>query len=303
MTGDIRDYARLGLVHHLLYPACTTDPDDHVRTLSAFIMRSDIETFDCCLPYGDHRRAELIPRIQSCGKTDIAYAAHLFPFRKLAPTTCNPSEQAQVRMIFDDMLEQAAAIGATGFVVASGVPSPEASEPRHHEAFLEFCKWFCSRLAAHKITALLEPFDMTIDKKFLYGSTRDCVDLVQAVRQEHANMAIELDVAHLPLMGEEFETAIRTTAPCLQRIHLGNCVLKDTRHPWYGDTHPPMGFDAGEIDVPELATILRTLLDIGFLDKNNRGALVLEMQPFPGKTPEQTIDDSFARVEQAWKKL
>ena len=36
-----------------------------------------------------------------------------------------PEEQAQVRMIVDDMIEQAAAIGATGFIFASGAPPPD----------------------------------------------------------------------------------------------------------------------------------------------------------------------------------
>jgi hypothetical protein len=50
--NNLRDYARIGLVHQLLYPACTTDPDDHVRTLTRFVQREDIETLDCCIPYG-----------------------------------------------------------------------------------------------------------------------------------------------------------------------------------------------------------------------------------------------------------
>ena len=53
MNGDIREYAKLGLVHHLLYSECGDDPAIHVETLLKFIKRTDIETFDCCLPYGD----------------------------------------------------------------------------------------------------------------------------------------------------------------------------------------------------------------------------------------------------------
>lgn len=37
MNGDIRDYAKLGLVHHMLYPECGRDPEIHVRTLLEFI--------------------------------------------------------------------------------------------------------------------------------------------------------------------------------------------------------------------------------------------------------------------------
>lgn len=51
MKKDIREYARIGLVHHMLYPECKKDPDYHVETLLEFIKRKDIETFDCYIPY------------------------------------------------------------------------------------------------------------------------------------------------------------------------------------------------------------------------------------------------------------
>lgn len=300
MTGDIRDYARLGLVHHMLYPKCMEDPEDHVRTLSEFVRRDDIETLDCCLPYGEKRRATLIPLVRACGKT-VTFAIHLFPLRKLGLPTPAPHEQAQVRMIVQDMVEQAAAIGATGFIFASGGPSPAEATGAHYHAFAAFCRWLCAQLEPFGITAELEPFDTTIDKRFLFGSTQSCVELIESLRPDVENLGIELDVAHLPLMGEPFADAIRTVAPHLKRVHLGNCVLKDTTHPRYGDTHPPIGFDGGEIDVPQVTEVLRCLLEVGYLGAEQRGDLVIETTPWPGKSVEETVADSFARVARAWE--
>jgi len=300
MQEDIRKYGRLGLVHHMLYPECMNDPDLHANTLEAFVEREDIETFDCCLPYGSARRERLIPVIRSCGKEHVTYAMHLFPLRKLSLCEPTPHEQAQVRMIARDMVEQAAAIGATDFIFASGGPSPANAAPAHYEAFRGFCRWLCAELKPHGINALLEPFDTTIDKKFLYGSTRECMALIESLRAEVDNFGIELDMAHLPLMSETFEDAIRTTAPALRRVHLGNCVLKDTSHPRYGDTHPPIGFEGGEIDVPEVTRILRCLVDVGFLSREKRGNLLIEMTPWPGRTVEETVADNMGRLEKAW---
>lgn len=298
---DIRQCARIGLVHHMLYPRCLEDPDDHVETLESFVERQDIETFDCCLPYGDERRRRLVDAIRHCGKTNVAFAIHLYPLRKLPLSTPVPHEQAQVRMIVRDMVDQAAAIGATGFVFASGRPSPEEATPANYEAFAEFCRWLCAEIAPHGITALLEPFDTTIDKRFLYGSTQACVELIESLQPDVSNLAIELDLAHVPLMGESFVEAITTVAPHLKRVHLGNCILKDRSHPRYGDTHPPMGFPGGEINIPELAEILRSLLEIGFLSNEARGDLVLEMTPWPDWGVEETVADSYARLAQAWQ--
>ena len=303
MHGNIRDYARLGLVHHMLYPSCLEDPDDHLETLTQFVSREDIETLDCCLPYGDERREALIPLIRGCGKVDITFATHLFPLRKIGLASPAPHEQAQIRMILRDMVEQAAAIGATGFIFASGRPCPEEAVAADYAAFTDLVRWLCAELKPHGITAQLEPFDTNIDKCFLYGPSETCARFVESLRPETDNLGLELDVAHVPLMGEMFEQAIRNCAPFLKRVHLGNCVLKDKTHPRYGDTHPPVGFPGGEIDVPELTKILRCLLDVGFIRDDLRGNLVVEMTPWPGKTVDETIADSFGRLDAAWTAL
>lgn len=303
MKDDIREYARLGLVHHMLFPECMMDPDDHVRTLKEFLTRDDIETLDFCLPYGEKRRDQLIPLIRDCGKEDIAFATHLFPLSKSGFGTPIPAEQAQARMIAADMIESAAAAGATGFIFASGKPSARDATPDHYSAFADFCRWLCGKLKPYGVTALLEPFDTIVDKKYLYGSTEQCMKLIESLCPEVDNLGIELDMGHLPLMGESFSSAIRTVTPNLKRVHLGNCVLRDKSHPFFGDTHPPIGFPPGEIDVPEVTEILRTLIETGFLDRQNRGSMLIEMTPWPGKSVEETVKDSFGRLENAWNRV
>jgi sugar phosphate isomerase/epimerase len=302
MNGDIREYAKLGLVHHMLYSECGAEPEAHVRTLLKFIRRTDIETFDCCLPYGEEYRQQLIPAIKACDKT-VCFAIHFYPLRNLPLAAKDPANHAQTWMILDDMIEQAAAIGAEGFIFGAGTPSFYDAAPDDFAAFDRFCDELCTKLKPHGITAMLEPFDMDIDKKFLYGPIDDCVKLAERMRTKHDNFGFELDVAHLPLMREDFVLAIKAVAPYLKRIHLGNCVLKDKKNSRWGDTHPPIGFAGGEIDVLELKTILRALLDCGFLDQENRGSLLLEMTPFSGKTVDYTVNDNFKRLENAWRQL
>ncbi|MCX7015578.1 MAG: sugar phosphate isomerase/epimerase [Candidatus Sumerlaeota bacterium] len=300
MKGDIREYARLGLVHHMVYPRSVEDPDEHARTLIDLLGRGDIETLDCCVPYGEERRRRVAAAARASGKQALAFSNFLFPLRKLSFTSPAYYEQAQIRMLVSDYVQQAAALGATGFVFASGGPTPAEATEAHYRAFADFCRWLCAELRPHGITAQLEPFDMTVDKKFLYGPTRQCVALIESMQPDVDNFGIELDVAHLPLMGEDAEEAIRVVAPHLKRVHLGNCVLRDPSHPLYGDKHPPIGYPGGEIDTPETARILRRLLEIGYLSKEKRGDLVIEATPWPGRTVEESLADGFARVENAW---
>jgi len=300
MKEDIRKYAKLGLVHHMLYPECTTDPELHTETLLKFIKRNDIETFDCCLPYGEKYRKKLIPAIKNCGKT-VCFTIHLYPLCKFPLAAVSYAEQAQTWMIIDDMIQQAVAIGAEGFIFGSGIPSFYDATPEQFTAFNKFCLDLCSKLKPHNITIMLEPFDADIDKKFLYGPIDECAKLAAEICAKHNNFGFELDVAHLPLLGETFEHAIKTVAPKLKRVHLGNCILKDKSNPLYGDQHPPIGIEGGEIDIPELTQILGLLLEIKYLNKQNRGALLIEMQPFPNETVEDTVADSFERIQKAWE--
>ena len=301
MQEDIRRYARLGLAHHMLYPDCTEDFDYQLETLTSLAERSDIETFDCFAPYGERHRAKVIPLIRACDKVDVTFTTHLFPFPRVPATEPSVSLQGLVRVVIGDMIEQAAAAGGNGLIFTSGPPSPKEATAAHYEAFADFCRWLCDRCAPHGITVMLEPFDTDVDKRYLYGPTQQCVRLIESLQPDVQNFAIELDLAHVPLMGETFSQAIRTSAPHLKRVHLGNCVFKDRSHPLYGDKHPPIGYDGGEIDTPELTEIFRCLLEIGFLDSRRRGNLVLEMTPWPGRSVEETVADGFARVEAAWR--
>lgn len=299
----IERYAKLGLVHHLLYPKCTADRAYHVDTLSAFVEREDIEALDCCIPYGEeYRNSGIIEKVRDCGK-DVGYALHLFPARKISLSSLDIQEQELAKLVIRDQIDMAAAVGATGFVFVSGADLPD-SRPQARQAFKKFCRWFCGELKKHNIDALLEPFDRTIDKKFLYGPIDDCVALMKELHEEGiTNIGIELDMAHLPLMYEEFESAIERCSPYLKRVHLGNCVLKDTTHPLYGDMHPPMGLESGEIDTPELIRILKKLFEVGYLDESNRKPLIMEMQPFPGKSVEYTVEETYKRLNLAWESV
>src|SRR5690606_3632499 len=146
----------------------------------------------------------------------------------------------------------------------------------------------------HGITALLEPFDMNFDKCFLMGSTQRCVELLEDVGED--NIGIELDYAHLPLMGEKFREATQITAPWLKRVHLGNCVMADRSDRFYGDNHPPIGYCCGEIGTPQLVEILDCLLEVGFLNTRSRGDLVIELNAFPGMSQEDSVKDNLNRV-------
>ena len=124
--------------------------------------------------------------------------------------------------------------------------------------------------------------------------------MIQALKTDVDNIGLLLDVAHIRLLNESLEQTIRRCAPYLNRVHLGNCVIKNKENPYYGDLHPPIGYTDGEIDIPELVETLSTLLETGYLKRGGRNSILTELQPVPGKTLDEWIDDNHRRIETAW---
>ena len=303
MREDISRYAQLGLCYHLLYPRCTTDPDYHLATLPAVLNRTDIEVLDLCVPYGEERRRKAIEMIRACGKS-IVYAAHLLPKAKMPECSPNPVERAQVELLALDQIEVAEAAGAGRFVFSSGSePGPPGERAAAWDAFAGFCRTISPRLREAGITGMIEPFDREIDQMHLAGPTSEVVAFLDSLRPQVDNIGIELDIAHLPLMGEAFDEAFKTVARYLTHVHFGNCVLRDPQHPCYGDKHPPIGTEGGEIDTPQLAEVLQILLDIGYLRPDRRGSIVLEARPLEGQNPDDVVADNFARIREAWRMM
>jgi sugar phosphate isomerase/epimerase len=301
VRGDLRDYARLGAVHHMMYPGCVMDPDYHVRTLEALLGREDIETLDFCVPYGAERRQRLVEACRSSGKGDVAYALYFFPATKLWFSTPLPHEQAQIRLILRDTIQQAVALGAKYLVFAAGGPPYNAARHEDFDRFARFCRWLSGELKPHGIVALMEPSDWEIDKGFLYGPTEACVRLIESLRPEVDNLALNVDLAHAPLMGEALTDAIRDSVPYLQRVHVGNCIMTDPEHELYGDMHPPIGMPGGEVDTAGVAEIFRCLLEVGYLSRESRGCVLLEARPWPDMTPEDSFLEQMARLQEAWE--
>lgn len=297
MKESIKKYAKIGLVYHLLYPKCAKDPVYHIRTLTEFIHSYDIETFDCILPFGDEHRKKLIPLLKNCGK-EIVFNNHISLLKKLNLSASSYVDYEMLKIIFEDQIKTAKNIGALGYVFNSGKNVKGKYKREALKKFRDFCSWFCQKLSKYNIMAMIEPFDYSVDKKFLIGPTSECADFVRSLHIE--NLGIELDFAHVPLLGESFYDAVKNTSQYLKRVHLGNCVLKNFSSKWYGDKHPPIGIKDGEIDIKEIAEILSLLLKFGYLNKNERGPLVLEIRPYDNLSQEETVADNFMRLNEAW---
>ena len=302
MSDDLCQYARIGLAHFMLYPNCVREEHLIFDTLPAMLDRGDIEAVDMCLPFDPEQREQLSAMLRASDKR-LGFAIHPFPVDKICLGSTFDNEKALIRMVLDDQLGAAAGCGAESITFVSGIDVDVEHRPAALAAFADVCRWFCGRAKEHGMIALIEPFDRDFHRKFLIGPTTECVELIELLRPGIDNLYVQLDMAHVRLSGETFGHAVTTAKPYLGHVHVGNCVMHNRNDPFFGDRHPPFGYPGGEIDVPELTTILRTLLDVGYLSKQSRGTLVIETQPAPGGDVEALIQQGLAKLDVAWRRV
>lgn len=174
-----------------------------------------------------------------------------------------------------------------------GGPDPgptRREEAKKHfvDSLYEICEYASQRKTDQEMIISLENLDRDIHKKFLIGPTSEAVQIIQTVKKDFPNIGLTLDLAHLALLGESFEEAVATAKEYLVHVHLGNCILKDIKHPRYRDTHPPLGIEGGEIDTRELTEFLKILDKIGFFNvvDDNSPIVSFEIQPIESELPE-----------------
>ena len=136
-----------------------------------------------------------------------------------------------------------------------------------------------------------------IDKYFLLGPLPETVSFVKAVKDAGVNIGILLDMCHVPIMHETLESSLEQASDLLVHIHLGNCVIRNPKNPFYGDKHIPWDYPEGEYSSATGANFLRQLQNVGYF--NNPGATVsFEMRPYEGTTAKESLD-CFVEVYQS----
>jgi sugar phosphate isomerase/epimerase len=148
--------------------------------------------------------------------------------------------------------------------------------------------------AAGSLELGLKMADRAVDKRFLIGPTHDGVDVARRVRARRPGFGLVLNLAHLPLLGEDPATAVRDAAPYLARVHIGNCIKA------HGDTHPRFAVAGGENGVAELGCFLRALIEVGYLARGSQNVVAFEVRPGAGDDPLDVIAESKRTLCEAW---
>jgi len=295
---NLKEYAKIGLNHHLLYSDVASIPSEHERTLKRVLDDKRLEILDLWIAEENPYRANEIKAIKDSGK-EIYYNVGTRKGKPSAhPASLDPEKKKYSIVFYKSELDRAIECGATKVITNSGPNNSEnrdAAKDALIEFYFEMCKYVPNMLV------MIEPTDWDFDKKKLIGSSAEAVEICKKVKQAGCdNIASMVDMCHVPMMYETLEQAMKNTGNWLGHIHLGNCIIKDKNNSLFGDKHPALCILGGEYGIGDMAEVFKTGLAMEYFSKRKQGSASIEMRSLKGVEPEKCLDIYYDYVLKAW---
>jgi len=306
MAKDLRRAMRLGIVHCMAYPATMTGSGPILESVDELVADEFFDVIEVTRIEDASVRKEAEFRIHLAGM-EIAYNAQpQVLLHKLNLHSRKTEERRQAIQEVLHCLEEAVEMKAVGFAVMSGPDPGEAFRREESLWFIESLREICSRARQlnPEMNVVVETFDrVPFGKNCLIGPTREAVEVAEMLRRDFPRFGLLLDLSHLPLLGETPEHAVSEAAPVLLHSHVGNCVMKNTTDPYYGDNHPPFGYEAGENSEVDLVRYLQSLDSVGFLNPEDPPIVTIEVKPLNDRLRQATLGNVKRNMNRAIAKL
>jgi len=301
-------YLRLGIVHFMAFPAVLKGDGPYVESLRRIAADDFFTAVEVGWVDSDAERAAAAALLRESHLSVGFGAQSALLVTKSNLNALDEKDRRKAVTIVQGCIDQAIQLGARRVAVLSGPYPGAADEARAKARLVESLRELCAYARERGAGIALETFDRTIDKKSLAGPTPLCVEISAALRRDYPDFGLMLDLSHIPLLGEGIRECLLAGREHLVHAHIGNCVMRDPKHPAYGDQHPRFGIEGGENDTPQVVEFLKTLFEIGYLGGPAAGTdarpfLSFEVKPLAGETPEAVIAGTKRVFADAWARL
>jgi sugar phosphate isomerase/epimerase len=310
MAEPIESHCRVGVVLPAAYPELAGGGGPLLESLGKILEDDFFGAVELSRITDDRLRREARAVLDSAGVEVIFAAQPAILGEKLDLNAADLAERQRAVEGCRRQIDQAYELGARIMMVMSG-PDPgeehrtEARE-RLVDSLRQLCQYAGERAEEHMLAISLENFDRTIDKRCLIGPTKEAAQVFEAVQPDYSYCGLTLDLSHRPQIGETIADMIVDGADNLIHAHFGNCVVKDTENPCYGDQHPPFGAPGSEIGLEELRLYLETLIYCGYFARSvptSMPVLSMEIRPRPGESSALVIANGKRALKYAWAQL
>lgn len=300
MIESINKYAKVGLIHFMAYPSTIKGEGPIEETIRKIAVDDYFDAIEVTWIKDPETRKRAKKMLDS-SKLTVAYGGQ----PRLLTTGQNindlDEEKRQIAIAnLKEGIDEAYEIGAVGFGFLAGRYVEETKE-ESYQALVKSTKELCAYAKSKgDLKVVLEVFDYDVDKCALIGPVDITKRYAEEVCASCDNFGLMVDLSHIPIIHETIRENLLPVKDYIAHAHMGNCMIKDKNDPAYGDAHPRFGYPGGENDTPELVEYLEVLLEIGYLDPNNRKILSFEVKPVGDEDPDIVIANAKRTLNLAW---
>lgn len=283
----------VGVVHGAAYAGKVHDA---IATTARFLHDPTIQAVEGAWQVEGAADKQLRDLLQWSG-CDVVYVIGGF-MRRLGIDPSAESAQARMEAVeqLKVLVETASGYGARMMLMCSGAdvaPDRRAEAIGHlQEAVGALCAHARAIRPEDPMWITFEHFDRELDQKRLLGPTVETAQMVRALRRDHFNIGMTLDLSHLVQLGEDIAEAVEIASDVTIHAHVATCGL-DRRFPeTFGDSHCRFDAPGSAVAIGDVATFLTALVATGYGTDRiaTRMPLVsVEMKTPMGETPEMAL--------------
>lgn len=300
--GSIYGYTKVGIVHFKAFPEVAWGDGPVVETLTK-IAEDDFFTAVEVGWMKDVRVRNAARKVLEESHLAVYYATQpAILSQKLNINSLDPTERLRAVRQVKNCINEAYDLGALAVRLVAGKDPGDAKRPEAMRLLVDSIHQFCEYAKVEGgLQVILKIFDRDIDKESLIGPFTDALAVAQEVAKEHSNFGLLADLSHFPLLRERPEESVPLVKEYLRHAHIGNCIMRDRRHPAYGDLQPRFGMSGGEIDTGDVAHYFEVLWDNGFFHQKEMPVISAEVRPLLAGEKEEVILANAKRVfKEAW---
>lgn len=301
MRESIHDYCRIGIVHSMAYPLSQKSEELYISTLKQILYDDFFEIVEIGkIPFPSLEG--LVPSLIHSAHAELTYSGHSLLFAAQANINSrDEQERERAVSLLKEGIDEAYAFGALDFQFLSRSFDPEKIE-EHLDSLVRSTVELCE-YAAHKgdMPVCHEIFDYDIDKKSLVGPAPLAREYATRVCESVDNFGLMVDCSHIPMLRESIDEALDPISEFIVHAHMGNTLIGDPSHPFYGDTHPAFGYPGSENDTRYLTEYLRKLLDLGYLNTDTRPIVSFEVKPQGDEDSNIIVANAKRTLRDAWR--
>ena len=299
---SIYRYMDLGIVHFKAFPECVNGEGPIVETMKKIVEDDFWTAIEIGTIKDDKKRSE-VRKLLEISDLRVCYACQprILP-QKLNLNSFDEKERQRALDGVKKGIAEAYHLGATSIRILSGKDPGDEKREDAKKIFVDSLMELCEFNESFGDAMLyLKIFDRAIDKKALIGKFQDAADVSDPVAAKYKSFGVLADLSHFPLLNEKPEDAIPLVEKFPMHFHLGNCIMKDKRHPLYGDLQPRFNIPGGETGEAEVRDYFKLLLERGLLSPDNKPVVSVEVRPLLMEEYSEAIIAQAKRIiKKAW---